>query len=202
MTEPAAATGDSGTAAEPGIDAPPAPDTEPDTAQLADRITERLDDLTRVIARQAATIDRLADDAKARAQRERAGADVPLVVELFSLYGEARAFASTAQSEAEQTAFDTFANRVERLLTGRGGQVVEPKPDTVFDALTMEAADTITADAPDLDRTVDSIVTPGLLIADRSVRPARVVVRRYKAAPAEAAPVQEDDAATRQHPPQ
>ncbi|WP_067702867.1 hypothetical protein [Nocardia jejuensis] len=162
MTEPAEATGDRGGDAG------------------AEQITERLDDLARVIARQAATIERLADDAKARAQRERAGADVPLVVELFALYGEARAFESTARSDTERTAFDTFAIRVERLLTGRGGRVVEPAADLTFDAVTMEAADIVTTADPDLDRTVESIVTPGLIVAERSVRPARVVVRRHR----------------------
>ncbi|WP_067827576.1 nucleotide exchange factor GrpE [Nocardia inohanensis] len=159
MTEPAAATGN------------------------FDPITERIDDLARVIARQAATIERLADDAKARAQRERAGADVPLVVELFALFDEARTLAATAGSDTERAAFETFANRLERLLVGRGGQLVEPKPGSAFDAITMEAADVLPTGDPAADRTVHSVVQSGLTIADRSVRPAKVVVHRHKPAP-------------------
>ncbi|WP_327144940.1 nucleotide exchange factor GrpE [Nocardia sp. NBC_01327] len=167
MTEPAAATGKPDAATEPGA----AGSTRP--------LAERIDDLTRVIARQAATLQRLTDDAKARAQRERLGADLPLVVELFALYSDARALAGTAGSGTERTAFDTFAARVERLLIGRGGQIVSPAPGSAFDALTMEAADiTATAD-PAADRTVDAVVEAGLTVADRSVRAARVVVRRH-----------------------
>ncbi|MRH92692.1 nucleotide exchange factor GrpE [Nocardia sp. SYP-A9097] len=167
MTEPAAATGNPDTATEPVAD--------DRTANLSARI----DDLTRVIARQAATLERLADDAKARERRERAGADAPLVVELFAVFGDALALAGTAESESERTAFETFANRVERLLVGRGGQVERPTPDSAFDALTMEAADTSATTDPAADRTIDTVLQPGLTIADRSVRPAKVVVRRY-----------------------
>lgn len=179
MTEPAAATGNPDSAIEPDRDGDtgPAPERDADGTGV---LAERIDDLTRVIARQANTLERLADDAKARAQRERAGADVPLVVELFALYGDALSLAATAHSETEQAAFETFAGRVERLLTGRGGQIVSPVAGAGFDALTMEAADvTATAD-PEADRTVDSVLQPGLTIADRSVRPARVIVRRHK----------------------
>ncbi|WP_067549221.1 nucleotide exchange factor GrpE [Nocardia crassostreae] len=146
------------------------------------QITERIDDLARVLTRQAGTLERLADDAKARAQRERAGADVPLVVELFALYNDARSFAATAASEAERAAFDAFAARVERLLTGRGGQLVDPAPGSKFDALTMEAADVAAAADPSQDRTVAEVIAPGLSAAGRSLRPAKVIVRRYREA--------------------
>ncbi|WP_084515607.1 nucleotide exchange factor GrpE [Nocardia acidivorans] len=168
MTEPAAATGNPDSA------------TESDTGVGTAQLSERIDDLTRVIARQAATLERLADDARARAQRERAGADAPLVVELFAVFGDALSLAATAGSETERTAFETFANRVERLLVGRGGQIVRPATDAAFDALTMEAADTRATTDPAADRTVEAVLRPGLTIADRSVRPAKVVVRRYR----------------------
>ncbi|MCU1640260.1 MAG: grpE [Nocardia sp.] len=167
MTEPAAATGNPDAATEPGADGSIRP------------LAERIDDLTRVIARQAAILERLTDEARARAQRERLGADLPLVVELFALYGDAQALAGTAGSGTERMAFETFGSRVERLLIGRGGRIVSPAPGGAFDALTMEAADvTATAD-PAADRTVDAVIEPGLTVADRSVRPARVIVRRH-----------------------
>lgn len=186
MTEPAAATGNFDLTDDPGGDGgnPPGADPVVSATDLAtDRITERIDDLARVIARQAATIERLADDAKARTRREQAGADVPLVVELFALFDEARTLAATAGSDTERAAFETFANRLERLLAGRGGQTVEPKPSTAFDALTMEAADVRPTDDPDADRTVHSVVQPGLTVTGRSVRPAKVVVHRHKPRP-------------------
>lgn len=55
-----------------------------------------------------------------------------------------------------------------------------PEPGAVFDALTMEAAEVTATDDPAADRTVDAVVQPGLLVAERSVRPARVVVRRHR----------------------
>ncbi|MCP9623977.1 nucleotide exchange factor GrpE [Nocardia otitidiscaviarum] len=179
MTESAAAAGQSETDAT--TDTEPGPGVSaPVTDHLTERVLERVDDLARVIARQAGTIERLVDEAKARAQRERAGADLPLVVELFALYGDARTLADTAGSETERAAFETFAGRVERLLTGRGGRLVAPEPGAVFDALTMEAAEVTATDDPAADRTVDAVVQPGLLVAERSVRPARVVVRRHR----------------------
>lgn len=149
-------------------------------AAAHDEILERIDDLTRVVARQAATIERLADDAKARAQRERQGADLPLVTELFALLGDTVACASTAESAREREAFDAVAGRIERLLVGRGGTVVAPCTGAAFDSLTMEAADVVRTDNPDEDRTVDSLVQPGLSIPGRSIRPARVVVRQHR----------------------
>ncbi|MGV9410791.1 nucleotide exchange factor GrpE [Nocardia sp. NPDC003693] len=186
MTEPAAVTGNSDSASEPTTDQfpvqqpadialPATPGIEPAVAS----INERVEDLARVIARQAGTIERLADDAKARAQRERAGADVPLLVELFALHGDARTCAATAQSDTERAAFDAFAARVERLVAGRGGRIVEPAPGTAFDALTMEAMDVTAAVTATEDRTVAAVIEPGLAVAERLLRTAKVVVRRF-----------------------
>ncbi|WP_082393169.1 nucleotide exchange factor GrpE [Nocardia arizonensis] len=161
----------------------PADETDPTRTDLAagqDRLAERIEDLARVIARQAAGIDRLADDARARAQRERQGADLPLVTELFALLGDTTACANTAESDRERRAFEAVAARIERLLVGRGGSVVSPVPGEPFDSLRMEAADVVNTDSEADDRTVDSVLQPGLSVPGRSVRPARVVVRRFR----------------------
>ncbi|WP_245720516.1 nucleotide exchange factor GrpE [Nocardia uniformis] len=197
MTESAAATGQSdGAASQDAAENVGRPPWTTPTDQAftpareatatAEQLVERVDDLARVVARQASTLERLADEGKARAQRERAGADVPLVVELFALHEDARTLAGTAGSDTERSAFETFAARVERLLAGRGGRLVEPTPGAVFDALTMEAADVCETADPEADRTVDTVITPGLLVGERSVRAARVVVRRFRAPKAEA----------------
>ncbi|MET8774997.1 nucleotide exchange factor GrpE [Nocardia sp. NPDC004654] len=154
--------------------------TEPVAESLA-QLVERVEDLSRIVARQAATIERLADEAKARARQDRAGADLPLVVELFALHNDTAACAATAESLRERAAFEVIGARVERLLTGRGAAIVMPRPDDPFDSLTMEAADVTATTDPDADRTVDGLVHPGLTVAGRSVRPAGVVVRRYRA---------------------
>lgn len=154
------------------------------TEQVAEslaQLVERVDDLSRIVARQAATIERLADEAKARARQDRAGADLPLVVELFALHGDTAACAGTAETPRERAAFEAIATRVERLLVGRGAALVTPRPDDPFDSLTMEAADVTTTADPDADRTVEALVQPGLTVAGRSVRPAGVVVRRFRA---------------------
>ncbi|MBH0775221.1 nucleotide exchange factor GrpE [Nocardia bovistercoris] len=143
-------------------------------------LAERVEDLTRVLARQAASIERLADDAKARAQRERQGADLPLVTELFALLGDTTACARTAESDREREAFEAITTRIERLLIGRGGILVDPPTDTPFDSLTMEAADVVDTEDPAFDRTVASVIQPGLSVPGRSIRPARVVVRRHR----------------------
>jgi molecular chaperone GrpE len=145
-------------------------------AQLA----ERIDDLTRVIARQATTIDRLADEAKARAQRDRTGADLPLLLELFALHTDTAACATTAESPREREAFDAITTRIERLIVGRGGSIVTPHPGDTFDSLHMEAAEVTTTDSPDADRTVATTIHPGLTVSGRSIRPAAVVVRKYR----------------------
>ncbi|MEV5838116.1 hypothetical protein [Nocardia sp. NPDC052112] len=150
------------------------------TDPLAD-LAERIEDLTRTIARQANTIDRLADEAKARDRRDRAGADLPLVLELFALHTDTTACATTAESARERAAFEAIATRIERLITGRGGTLITPHPDAPFDALTMEAAEVTITDDAHADRTVDTTIRPGLTVSGRSVRPAAVVARKYRA---------------------
>ncbi len=145
-----------------------------------DRITERIDDLARVIARQAATIERLADASKLKTREERAEADAPLIRDLFALHGLAQAFASTTESEPDRQGFETISRRVERMLAERGGELVTPFRGTDFDPETMEAAELTGTDDPAMDRTVESVIQPGLTIGDRSIRPAKVVVRRYR----------------------
>ncbi|QVI20771.1 nucleotide exchange factor GrpE [Nocardia tengchongensis] len=44
----------------------------------------------------------------------------------------------------------------------------------------MEAAEVAGTDDPEADKTVESVIQPGLTIGDRSIRPAKVVVRRYR----------------------
>jgi molecular chaperone GrpE len=167
--------------------------TEPVEQQARDlqspleQLVERVEDLSRMIARQAATIERLADEAKARAKQDRAGADLPLVVELFALHCDTAACATTAESPRECDAFEAVTTRIERLIVGRGGALVTPRQNDTFDSLTMEAADVAKTDDPDLDRTVDDLIQPGLTVSGRSVRPASVVVRRYKAPSSSAA---------------
>ncbi|MEV6275984.1 nucleotide exchange factor GrpE [Nocardia sp. NPDC051832] len=161
--EPAAAT------------APPDP-----VQQTLTRLVEQVEDLSRVIARQAATIERLTDDARSRAQQERAGADLPLVVELFALYNDSAACASTAESDRERDAFAAATTRVERLLAGRGAALVTPRPDEPFDPLTMEATDVAATADPAADRTIDALIQPGLSVSGRSIRPASVIVRRHR----------------------
>ncbi|MFX0576670.1 nucleotide exchange factor GrpE [Nocardia nepalensis] len=149
-------------------------------AALLAQLAERIEDLTRVIARQATTIDRLADEAKARAQRDRTGADLPLLIELFALHTDTAACATTAESPREREAFDAITTRIERLIVGRGGSVISPRPGDTFDSLHMEAAEVTTTETPDADRTVATTIHPGLTVSGRSVRPAAVVVRRYR----------------------
>lgn len=153
---------------------------EPGTADGADRLAERVEDLARILARQAGTVERLADAERARETRDRIGADLPLVVELFALLGEVTTCADTAESERERAAFGAVAARVERLLVGRGGTVVEPAVGDAFDAAVMEAADVVDAVDESEDRTVAEVLAPGLSVPGRSVRPARVVVRRFR----------------------
>ncbi|MBF6212575.1 nucleotide exchange factor GrpE [Nocardia puris] len=151
--------------------------TDPVEQTLA-QLAERVEDLTRVVTRQAATLDRLADEAKERDRRDRAGADLPLVVELFALHGDTSACAATAESERERAAFDAVTTRIERLLTGRGATLLTPGPGTAFDSLTMEATDVVSTTDPSEDRTVDALIAPGLTVGTRSLRPASVVVRQ------------------------
>lgn len=147
---------------------------------LLTQLVERVEDLSRVIARQAATIERLADEAKARDRRDRAGADLPLVVDLFALHNDTAACAATAESPRERTAFEAIATRIERLIVARNGTLIAPRPNDAFDALTMEATDVAKTNDPDSDRTIESLVQTGLTVSGRSVRPASVIVRRYR----------------------
>lgn len=143
---------------------------------LADAIT----DLGRVVARQSTSIERLVDDSRAAATRERAGADVALLVDLFALHRDASACAAGARAVRERKAFEAIGAGLERLIVGRGGALVVPSVGTPFDAATMEVADVLPTDDAALDRTVEAVRSPGLMLTalGRSVRPARVTVRR------------------------
>ena len=145
-------------------------------------LPELLDDMTRTIARQQATIERLVDGVRRVEAAGRAGADVPLLVELVAIHADALDCASTAESDRERTAFEALAGAIDRLIVGRGGAVVAPAVDADFSAATMEAAEIIRTDDPALDRTVDRVVVEGLRLAEsgRSIRPALVVVRRFR----------------------
>ena len=134
-------------------------------------IADRIDDVARLVSRQAATLGSLAD---ARA----AGPDVPLLVDLLALHTDTRRCAATARSRRERAAFEAVAAGLVRLLAGRGGAVVTPAVGEPFTGVTMEAAETVPTDDPALDRTVAAVLDPGLLVAGRSVRPARVAVHR------------------------
>ncbi|MFI1917177.1 nucleotide exchange factor GrpE [Nocardia sp. NPDC020380] len=163
-----------------GLDAPLRDGADAPLRDGADRITERIDDLARVVARQAATIERLADESRARARIEQAEADAPLIRDLFALHGLAQTFSTTTESDPDRQGFEALARRVERMLAERGGQLVTPFRGAAFDALTMEAAELTDTDDPAADRTVESVIQPGLTIGERSIRPAKVVVRRYR----------------------
>ncbi|MEU8900226.1 nucleotide exchange factor GrpE [Nocardia sp. NPDC048505] len=169
---------------DPAAAEPPA--AEPDSAhRTLLRLVEQVEDLSRVIARQAATIERLTDEARARTKQERAGADLPLVVELFALHNDAAACAATAESDRERDAFTALATRMDRLLAGRGAALVTPRPGDAFDSLTMEAADVAVTADPAADRTVEALVLPGLTVGERSIRPASVIVRKHRPAAAD-----------------
>ena len=146
-------------------------------------LAERVEDLARVAGRQAGTLERLADEARAREARDRAGADVPLLVDLFALHADAAACAATARTKRERAAFEAVAGGLERLIAGRGGALVLPAIGEPFDAATMHAAEMRPATGPEPDRCVAAVLAPGLrLVAlGRTVRPARVAVWRHKA---------------------
>lgn len=140
-------------------------------------LADRVDDLARVLARQGVTLGALGE---ARAE---AGPDVSLLVELHALRVDALACAATARSRRERDAFAATAAGLERLIAGRGGAVVAPLPGTVFDARTMTAVQVLpTADAA-ADRTVGTLLEPGLAVGPRSIRPARVAVYRCRDTP-------------------
>ena len=141
-------------------------------------IVERLDDLGRALRRQSASIDRLAEDVRARQVND--GADIPLLVELFALFSDASACAATSRTNRERAAFGAIAAGLERLIVGRGGETVVPAPGADFDPATMDAVEVRAADAVVQDRTVADVLTPGLRVttAGHNVRPARVAVYR------------------------
>jgi molecular chaperone GrpE len=146
---------------------------DPSLQDLADKI----DDLSRLVSRQAATLGKLTDGAA------RPGRDVPLLVELHALRGDALACAATARIRKDRSAFEAIAAGLERLLAGRGGTLVTPRPGHAFSAATMEAAEVVATDDAALDRTVAALLEPGLEVEGRSVRPARVVVHRHAPPP-------------------
>lgn len=149
---------------------------------------EVLEDILRTLARQQATIDRLADSLRTVEAQSRSAADIPLLLDLLAIRGDAAACATTAESDRERAGFAAQVAAVERLMSGRGGTLVSPAVDSDFSAATMEAAEIIRTDDPALDRTVDRVVVEGLRLTEsnRSIRPALVVVRRYKvSSPAE-----------------
>lgn len=141
---------------------------EPTLRDLADKI----DDVSRLVARQSATLAAVVDTKAAT------GPDLPLLVELHALHTDAHRCAATARSRRERAAFDALVAGMERLLAGRGGAVVAPAPGEAFSGATMEAVEVVTTTEPDRDRTVAVLLEPGLQAGDRNVRPARVAVHR------------------------
>ena len=145
-------------------------------------LADKIDDLSRVITRQSAALSRLADGGP------RTGPDVPLLVELHALRSDALACAATTRTRKERAAFEAIAAGLERLLAGRGGTLVSPRPGHAFSAATMEAAEVVATDDATLDRTVAALLEPGLEVDGRSVRPARVAVPRHRGGEAAGAP--------------
>lgn len=139
------------------------------------QLSEQVSDLAIVIARQSRTIERLVD--AARSPTAAPGVDTALLVDLFALYTDAATCAVSA-SEADRPAFELLRAGLERLIVGRGGTVVAPVPGTDFDARTMEAVEVRPAADVSADRTVAELLRPGLTAAERSIRPAAVVVFR------------------------
>jgi molecular chaperone GrpE len=137
-------------------------------------LVDKIDELSRLVTRQSLTLARLAESGT------RPGPDVPLLVELHSLRCDALASAAATRTRKERSAFEAIAARLERLLAGRGGVLVSPRPGHAFSAATMEAADVVATDDAALDRTVAALLEPGLDVDGRSVRPARVAVHRHR----------------------
>jgi molecular chaperone GrpE len=137
-------------------------------------LVDKVDDLSRLVARQSATLARLADAGT------RTGPDVPLLVDLHALRSDALACAATTRTRKERAAFEAIAAGLERLLAGRGGTLVSPRPGHAFSAATMEAAEVVATDDAALDRTVAALLEPGLEVDGRSVRPARGAVHRHR----------------------
>lgn len=155
--------------------------SEPAAESTLQDLADAVVDVGRLVARQAASLDQLVDDSRASAARARAGADVPLLVDLLALHRDANTCAATARSRREREAFGAVAGGIERLIEGRGGRLVAPAEGTTFDAASMDAVEVVPTEVAELDRTVASLLEPGLLLVEvgRSVRPARVAVHRY-----------------------
>ncbi|MFE0751748.1 nucleotide exchange factor GrpE [Gordonia sp. NPDC058843] len=147
----------------------------PERHDVLGRLGEQVSDLALVVARQTRTIERLVDAAKSPAAA--AVGDTALLVDLFALHTDAATCAVSA-SEADRPAFELLRDGLERLIVGRGGVVVAPLPGADFDARTMEAVDVLSAADTSADRTVAELLRPGLVVGERSVRPAAVVVFR------------------------
>lgn len=139
-------------------------------------VADKVDDVSRLLTRQGATLQRIAEPTKAAS-----GPDTPLLVELHALLVDALTCAATARTRRDRAAFEAMATGLERLLAGRGGAVVAPAAGEPFSGTTMEAAEVVATADPDADRTVAELLSPGLLAAGRSVRPARVKVLRHRA---------------------
>lgn len=152
---------------------PPPVADEPTLGDIADKV----DDVARLLTRQASTLGAIAD-----ARTGGAGPDVPLLVELHALRVDALRCAATARSRRERAAFDALAGGLERLLVGRGGSVVAPLVGEPFSGSSMEAVEVVPTADTGLDRTVAELLEPGLLAGGRSVRPARVAVHRHRTA--------------------
>ena len=134
----------------------------------------QVQDLTRVVTRQAAALDRLV-----AADRARSGprTEAKLINELFAVFVDADLCVRSAESEREARAFTALRDGLERLIAGAGGTVVAPRPGDPFDVTVMEASDVTPIDGtPAVAETVADVIRPGLTIAGRSVRPALVVV--------------------------
>lgn len=140
-------------------------------------IADKVDDVARLLARQAGTLGAIAD-----ARAAGSGPDVPLLVELHALRVDALRCAATARSRRERTGFEAVAGGLERLLAGRGGAVVAPLVGEPFSGSSMEAVEVLPTGDAGLDRTVAELLEPGLLVGGRSVRPARVAVHRHRPA--------------------
>lgn len=147
--------------------------SDPSLQEIADKV----DDVARLVQRQSTTIGMIAD---ARSTNGSTDADLPLLVELHALRCDALACAATARSQRERAAFTALAGGLERLIVGRGGTVVAPVPGAEFSGATMEAAEIVPTDDPAADRTVATVLEEGLQVGARSVRPARVAVRRVR----------------------
>lgn len=144
---------------------------DPSLQDLADKV----DDLSRLVSRQAATLGRLVDGGP------RSGPDVPLLVELHAMRADALSCAATSRARKDRAAFEAIAAGLERLLAGRGGALVVPRQGHPFSPATMEAVEVVATDDVALDRTVAALLEPGLEADGRSVRPARVAVHRLRA---------------------